>query len=329
MARFTIEKAKEVFCAASILAAIACRSRWRHCTWMDLYSDYSYLYLMLVDIKTAVVAEMEQSLALNLLQKEWVAANCIVALSFLAVSGGVSKVLAVHSMFERLPTRDKLLTVINLTIFLMNSLVAIPFTFAVFDVTFSENPLDAVIGSRNRIVYGLNVLSVSFLVEAFLLGTCFKMNLSLYVHHIVFFIFIVSFSVTEDIAVLKSGLVLASLACWQVFPRLTSFMRMIGVRRRDQKKSAMLALLIGAVTRFVIGPFCLFKCLKDGVGRIDGTSHSMATYAGLVLMLVFFVSVEIYGVTRHQRLYVKLRALARESILAWRHKDGKRCIKTR
>lgn len=39
---------------------------------------------------------------------------------------------------------------------------------------------------------------------------------SLYVHHIVFFIFVVGFSVTEDIVVLKAGIVLASLACWQV-----------------------------------------------------------------------------------------------------------------
>jgi len=92
---------------------------------------------------------------------------------------------------------------------------------------------------------------------------------------------------------------------------------MIGVRRRDQKKSAMLALLIGAVTRFIVGPICLFKCLKDGWMGLDGTSHSTVTFVGLVLMLVFFVSVEIYGVTRHQRLNVKLRALARESILAW------------
>lgn len=80
----------------------------------------------------------------------------------------------------------------------------------------------------------------------------------------------------------------------------------------------MLALLIGALTRFIIGPICLFKCLKDG-WRDTYTSDSMAIYGGLVLMLVFFVSVEIYGVTRHQRLYIKLRALARESILAWRH----------
>lgn len=39
---------------------------------------------------------------------------------------------------------------------------------------------------------------------------------SLYVHHVAFFIFVVGFSVTEEMAVLKSGLVLASLACWQV-----------------------------------------------------------------------------------------------------------------
>lgn len=92
---------------------------------------------------------------------------------------------------------------------------------------------------------------------------------------------------------------------------------MLGVRRRDQKKSAMLALLIGAFTRFIVGPVCLFRCLKDGWTDTH-KRDSMATYGGLVLMLIFFVSVEIYGVTRHQRLYVKLRALARESILAWR-----------
>ena len=119
--------------------------------------------------RTAIVAEIEQdSSTFSLLQKEWVVANCIVALFFLAVSGVVSKVLAARksaSLFERLPTRDKLLTVLNLTIFICNSLVAIPFTLAACDVTFSSSPLDAVARSRYRIVYGLNTLSVSFLVR--------------------------------------------------------------------------------------------------------------------------------------------------------------------
>lgn len=119
--------------------------------------------------QTALVTEIEQSSStFGLLQKEWVAANCMVALFFLAVSGVVSKVLAARksaSMFERLPTRDKLLTVMNLTIFISNSLVAIPFTLAACDVTFSSSPLDAVVRSRYGIVYGLNILSVSFLVR--------------------------------------------------------------------------------------------------------------------------------------------------------------------
>ena len=117
-------------------------------------------------------AEMEQSSVFILLQKEWMVANCVVALFFLAVSGGISKILVVHksaSIFERLPTRDKLLTVIHLTVFLTKSLVALPFTLAAFDVTFNENPLEAVVGTRYRIVYGLNILSISFLVRYFVL----------------------------------------------------------------------------------------------------------------------------------------------------------------
>jgi hypothetical protein len=119
--------------------------------------------------RTAIVTEIEQSSStFSLLQKEWVVANCMVALFFLAVSGVVSKVLAARknaSLFERLPTRDKLQTVLNLTIFICNSLIAIPFTLGACDVTFSSSPLDAVVRSRYRIVYGLNILSVSFLVR--------------------------------------------------------------------------------------------------------------------------------------------------------------------
>lgn len=77
---------------------------------------------------------------------------------------------------------------------------------------------------------------------------------------------------------MRVGLVLGCLTTWQIFPRVTATLRYLGVRRRRQKIVALMSVLVGFVTRIILGPIGLIKVSVDGFKELEPTFSSWATY---------------------------------------------------
>ncbi len=166
------------------------------------------------------------------------------------------------------------------------------------------------------IVFGLNVLSLGFLIEGVLVGTSLRNNMVLYFHHIVFFLLVLAFAVTGSLDVLRAGLVLGSLTTWQVFPRYLVICRMLGVRNRTQKVIAFLSFTMGIFTRGVMGPVCLSVIMLQKYAAIDPSKWSdIFSFVSICSANVVLILIEMKAVMKHRKVYKKLIELARQSVL--------------
>ena len=125
-----------------------------------------------------------------------------------------------------------------------------------------------------------------------------------------------AFSLTESLDVLRTGLVLGSLTTWQVFPRLLAVYRDLGIRFRKQKRVAYLSVLIGIVTRGILGPMGLYVILSEKFWALDlGDPMEVLAFiiiAGCDSALVF---VEMSAVLKHRKTYLKVAQLAHQSMI--------------
>ena len=191
-----------------------------------------------------------------------------------------------------------------------------PFSYAALLTTFGKDHYQVLYEQRHMIVFGLNVLSLGFLIEGVLVGTSLRNNMVLYFHHIVFFLLVLAFAVTGSLDVIRAGLVLGSLTTWQVFPRYLVICRMLGVRNRTQKVIAFLSFTMGIFTRGVMGPVCLLVIMLQKYAAIDPTNWSdIISFISICSANVVLILIEMKAVMKHRKVYKKLIELARQSVL--------------
>jgi hypothetical protein len=123
------------------------------------------------------------------------------------------------------------------------------------------------------------------------------------------------FTLTKSTLILRIGLVLGCLTTWQIFPRITATLRHLGVRRRHQKIVALVAVVLGFITRIVLGPLGLIKVSLDGYREMLPTLTSRAIYFGSLTTVFCLLYIEFEGVARHVKLHRKLKELAAQSLL--------------
>lgn len=191
-----------------------------------------------------------------------------------------------------------------------------PFSYAALLTTFGEDHYRVLYEQRHMIVFGLNVLSLGFLVEGVLVGTSLRPNTVLYIHHIVFFLLVIAFAVTGSLDVLRAGLVLGSLTTWQVFPRYLVVCRMLGVRNRTQKVVAFLSFTFGIVTRGFLGPVCLLVIMSEKYAATDTSKWTdVVSFMSICIANIVLILIELKAVIKHRKVYKKLIDLARQSVL--------------
>ena len=191
-----------------------------------------------------------------------------------------------------------------------------PFTYAALLTTFGEDHYRVLHEQRHVIVFGLNVLSLGFLIEGVLVGTSMRRNTILYFHHIAFFLLVLAFAVTGSLDILRAGLVLGSLTTWQVFPRYLVVCRMLGVRNRTQKVVAFLSFTFGIVTRGILGPVCLLVIMSEKYAAVDASKWTdIVSFISICFANVVLILIEMKGVIKHRKVYKKLIDLARQSVL--------------
>jgi len=196
------------------------------------------------------------------------------------------------------------------------SVIVGPFSYAAVLTTFGEDHYRILYDQRHMIVFGLNVLSLGFLIEGILVGTSIRKNMVLYFHHIVFFLLVAAFCVTGSLDVLRAGLVLGSLTTWQVFPRYLVVCRMLGVRNRTQKVIAFLSFTLGIFSRGVMGPVCLFVIMSEKYAAVDTSKWmDIISFVSFCSANVVLILIELKAVIKHGKVYAKLADLARQSLL--------------
>ena len=142
---------------------------------------------------------------------------------------------------------------------------------------------------------------------------CFRRLL--FYHHLIFYIFVLLFTLTKSTLILRIGLVLGCLTTWQIFPRITATLRHLGVRRRHQKIVALVAVVLGFITRIILGPLGLIKVSLDGYREMLPTLTSRGIYFGSLTTVFCLLYIEFEGVARHVKLHRKLKELAAQSLL--------------
>lgn len=253
----------------------------------------------------------------TVMQKEWVAANCVLAILFLVFTFMSDHYLQRKrkSYYSRMSGSDKLWILANINVVGLYVLVIVPFSYIAAKLTFGSDPFGDMIKYRRNIVFGLNSLSVSFLFEGVLVASI-KRNVILFTHHVVFFCLVLAFSLTESLDVLRTGMVLGSLTTWQVFPRLLAVYRGLGIRFRKQKTVAYLAVVIGIFTRGFLGPLGLGIILSQKFKSLDLQNPvDIMAFLAITACDLALVYVEVHAVIKHRQAYVKVVRLARESVL--------------
>lgn len=253
----------------------------------------------------------------TVMQKEWVPANCILAILFLVLSFMSDNLLQRKRKlyYSRMSGGDKLWVLANINVVGLYVLVVVPFTYIAAKLTFGSDPFEDMIKYRRNIVFGLNSLSVSFLFEGVLVASI-KKQIILFTHHIVFFCLVLAFSLTESLDVLRTGMVLGSLTTWQIFPRLLAVYRGIGIRFRRQKTVAYLAVVIGIFSRGFLGPLGLGIILSQKFKRLDLENPTdIMAFLAITACDLALVYVEVHAVIKHRKAYSKVVRLARESII--------------
>ena len=284
--------------------------------------------------------------AITLLQKEWVFANCLLAILTLLIVHVGEKIIMNSSrnvFYSKIRLSDRVWVLLNLNFvclfllvigrlahyvhrymvlprfhvsFVWRSPIVGPFSYAALLSTFGKDHYRVLYEQRHVIVFGLNVLSLGFLIEGILVGTSIRKNMVLYFHHIVFFFLVVAFAVTGSLDVLRAGLVLGSLTTWQVFPRYLVICRMLGVRNRTQKVIAFLSFTLGIFTRGVLGPVCLVVILSEKYAAIDpSTWTDIISFVSICFANVVLILIELKAVRKQRKVYTKLIDLARQCVL--------------
>jgi hypothetical protein len=204
----------------------------------------------------------------------------------------------------------------GVNIFLMVLMSVGPFSYAALLTTFGQDHYRVLYEQRHMIVFGLNVLSLGFLIEGIMVGTTTRKNMVLFFHHIIFFFLVIAFAVTGSLDVLRAGLILGSLTTWQVFPRYLVVCRMLGVRNRTQKIVAFLSFTFGMVTRGVLGPLCLFVIMSEKYAAIDTSKWTdIVSFISICFANTVLILIELKAVMKHRQVYMKLVDLARQSVL--------------
>ncbi len=221
---------------------------------------------------------MEPTNALRQLKEGYVTGNCLISIALIVCTHWIHYLLSKYNknFYGRAPLIDKLTVLMNLDFAVIYCLAVVPFSIAAARIIL----LDA---NEELIKYymwtniGFNALSTLFLFEGILVGSI-RPNRLLFYHHLVFFGFLWLFTLTRSTLVMRVGLVLGALTTWQIFPRIVATLRYLGVRRRRQKVIALLSVLVGFLTRLILGPIGLIKVSIDGFREIEPTFASWATY---------------------------------------------------